>query len=198
MSHPDEGAARGDCRLGQGRSCCRAGQREGEWGHRCSTAETSPPRRQMKSKLFSTITAAGAAMAYPGTLMPAESHSDLIQPLFRKGMWQHDHGSKQGAGNGSVHDWKAAQGVCQVCWESSSAGGGKSEASSRNWWKRHFAKSYWDKPETTPPCLMPLCREPRSSCHPPKETENHHKGREWCPPSPRPECPHCLSTFWGQ
>lgn len=32
----------------------------------CPTAETSPPRRQMKSKLFSTITAAGAAMAYPG------------------------------------------------------------------------------------------------------------------------------------
>lgn len=39
----------------------------------CSTAETSPPRRQMKCRLFSTVTV-GAAMAYPGVLMTSPSN----------------------------------------------------------------------------------------------------------------------------
>lgn len=91
----------------------------------CSTAETSPPRRQMKSELFSTITAAGAAMAYPGILMPGEATVTSPSCSSGKGRWQHKRSSKQG----SVRAWKAAQGLCQACWGSSSAEGGKTKAS---------------------------------------------------------------------
>lgn len=71
-------------------------------------------------------------MAYPGMGMLGEATVTSPSQGSGKGMWLHNHSSKQGAGNGSVHAWKAAQGVCQVCWEGSSAEEGKSEASSGN------------------------------------------------------------------
>lgn len=74
-------------------------------------------------------------MAHPGIfVLGEEATGTSSSQCSGKGMWQHkhNHSPKQGAGNGSVHTWKAAQGVCQVCWESSSAEEGKSEGSSGN------------------------------------------------------------------
>lgn len=67
---------------------------------RCSTAKISPPRGQMKSKLFSTIIAAGAAMAQPGVFVLREEATGTSSSVQGRGCGSTTTAPNRGLGMG--------------------------------------------------------------------------------------------------
>lgn len=139
-------------------------------------AETLPPSKQMKSKLFSTVTAEGAEQGIPSYF----NNSRKQQQLHTAGVQGRGCGSTApapgcshaGMGSGSWEEVcpaaprEAAQGVCPVWWESGTAvGGNQGQAPGNNRRARRgkFPTVTQINAEPTQPRLMPLSQELRSS-----------------------------------
>lgn len=142
-------------------------------------AETLPLSKQMKSKLFSTVTAAGGEHGVPSCFNDSGKQQRLrtadVQGRGRGSTAPAPGCAQAGTGPGSW-EWvwaaprEAAQGVCRVWWErSGAAGGNQTQAPGSDGRARRgtFQTVTGINAEPTQPCLMPLSRELRSSWHPP-------------------------------
>lgn len=165
-----------------------------------ASAETLPPSKQMKSKLFSTVTAEGAEQGIPSYFNDSRKKQ---QQLHTAGVQGRGRGStppapgcsQAGMGSGSwegvrlrlgkqLREFARCGGRAALLW-------GVSEAGSRKQWKsqeRHVPNSYPAKRRTSSTLPHAFVSRAEVLLAPTPKTLKNHQGKEWCLPRALSEC----------